>query len=107
MLKLVAFWAMLVALQLISGVRWGKECWYESAGRKMPDDAADLIPGATSVEACKKHCLETDGCLIIQVVDGNKCYMEKIGAHFPWKKLLEDQPNVVYYQNCREIAPDE
>ncbi|ESO06626.1 hypothetical protein HELRODRAFT_160816 [Helobdella robusta] len=104
MLKLVAFCAMLVALQLVSGVRWGKECWYESPGFKLPDNSVDLVPGATTVEACKKHCLDTT-CFLFHIVDGNKCYMLKPGVYLRWEEFLQDQPNVVQYQNCREEAP--
>ncbi|ESO06624.1 hypothetical protein HELRODRAFT_160814 [Helobdella robusta] len=100
MLKLVAFCAMLVALQLVSA----ENCWQEHPGYRFPSELVVLIPDKTAVRDCKMVCLKTEGCRFVDIVNG-KCYMPK-SVNIDWSKIMENQPNAVHYYNCQEGPND-
>ncbi|ESO06622.1 hypothetical protein HELRODRAFT_160812 [Helobdella robusta] len=104
MLKLVAFCAMLVALQLVSGGDEG--CWYDYPKDKLPDDELVVIPDKTALDDCKKVCVDTAICYIVQI-SGGKCYMNK-NLKVDWEKLMKDQEdsNIYGYASCEDTPAE-
>ncbi|ESO06625.1 hypothetical protein HELRODRAFT_188425 [Helobdella robusta] len=105
MLKLVAFCAMLVALQLVRAEGEGG-CWYDYLKEKLPEDELVAIPDKTDLADCKKVCEETDICYVLQV-SGGKCFMNK-NPEVNWDKIMADQEdsNIYSYASCDDAPAD-
>ncbi|ESO06623.1 hypothetical protein HELRODRAFT_160813 [Helobdella robusta] len=102
MVKLVAFCAMLVALQLVNG----DGCWYDYLKMKLPEDELVAIDDKTALDDCKKVCVDTAICYVVQV-SGGKCYINK-NPVVNWDKIMEDQEdsNIYSYASCSEAPKD-
>ncbi|ESO06620.1 hypothetical protein HELRODRAFT_188421 [Helobdella robusta] len=99
MFKLVAFLAVLVVVT-------ADDCWYDYLKMKLPENELVVIPDKTAIDDCKKVCVDTAICYVIQISEG-KCYMNK-NPEVNWETIMEDQEdsNIYSYASCNE-APEE